>query len=322
MKIPKALSPSSRALWLKDRTAWFIRYQTQTTRDPQGLPQALGSAFDGLIKNRIEVEFGLPVRDYSLQVENPAWRLDDCVVQRMAREVCSFYLSQAGLAGLRLAADCDLHLETEVRGLIDGVPVVGKPDLDYVVRSTTTIPCTTDSVNNILTYVMHDWKCNGILKMDGSLGTASPAPLYTFDSKTGAPHKDAWITKSINGVTSSISLVNGSLKPWLDQLATYGLLKGWRNGFIGSVDQITRMGSGALRLTRYRDWIDASVLVEIAESYRGMWESINAGRCFTDLDEVSDKELQARLLTQGEALAKSDDPQDQLFRKLCGKMTG
>lgn len=251
---PDYLSPSSLKTWEEDRREYYIRYlSVRVPRPLQTVQMALGSAFDGLVKNEIERRYGLTLRDYTAQVE--AHQRD--AVAGPAQRIMDWYMPYVG----RLLIVGEPHCETDLghvinykraSGVVAAVPLRGKPDLWWG-------------------DTMHDWKVNGFYS------EASPAPGYRWDSKSLA----AWKGRGAQAMLQPTAVA----LPWMDQLITYS----WMVPNIKHVmvHQLTQRG-GAARLTEYWRVIDNGEAEALRGRYIHMWESIITGRVFTDLTPEAD----------------------------------
>jgi hypothetical protein len=257
---------------------------------------AVGSAFDGLVKNAIERINGMPIRDYLGQIEheNRAQALED------GKQVMDFYSASKGIS--RLLISGVPRMEFEIKCPIPGteacvggpVIIMGKPDLYYRVGGLR---------------IVHDWKVNGYCS------SASPQKGYVWDSKTGAPHKEVSPRAVRQGDT--VTLVGQSAHfGWLDQLITYGWGLGEPVGeeFCLQVHQITRTPAGGpLRLTEHRCLAAPDYQRSLRDRYAGCWEAIKSGRVFTDLDLEADYAEQKSL----DLLARGMT--DDAFNMVCGR---
>ena len=291
MRIPDYLSPSNLKTWESDRREYYLRYlcEVRSPKIAQTHQMALGSAFDGLIKNEIERLMGLPIVDYGKQVEvqnaDAAWS--------KGKEVYDYYVKSGGIKLLMLSGKP--RMEFSVKGTVGGVPLLGKPDLYYKSPSGVRI--------------VHDWKVNGFFSK------ASPQQGYLWDSKTGLPHKNQIVSKCLDVlIGGDDTLFN---REWLDQEITYGWLLGEPVGeeFVCQVHQLTHM-SGVARLTHHATLANPDYQRKLLVRYQGCWEAIKNGRCFTDMSEEDDKKEQKSLdnIAAGLVAGKDDG-----FNSLVGR---
>jgi hypothetical protein len=239
---------------------------------------ALGSAFDGLVKNEIERRYGLAVRDYTNQVEPPR-RNDVAAPAQRLMDWYMPYLSRLLIVG-EPHCETDLShtlLYTRANGSVAAVPLRGKPDLWWG-------------------DTMHDWKVNGFYS------EASPAPGYRWDSKTSGP----WVGRGAQAVLRPEDVV----LPWMDQLITYS----WMVPGIQAVmvHQLTQRG-GVARVSEYWRAIDNTESEALRERYITMWEHIQAGRVFTDLTPEQDLAEQQSLDRVCAGLTAPTNPRDAWF---------
>ena len=296
MRLPKYLSPSSIKTWETDRREYYLRYlcDMKSPKTAQTRPMAVGSSFDGKIKNVIEKMCGLPIRDYSSQIEAAVGTDGYTQAARDGDECMNFYRAAGGIN--RLLVSGVPRMEFSVQGPIPGtsnciggpVIVMGKPDLFYHIGGHA---------------IIHDWKVSGFCSK------ASPAPGYVWDSKTGGCHRDT--VPQVCRIGDQCLMI-GKLFDWSDQLMTYGWLLGEPVGepFLMQVHQITR-GTSGLRLTEYRIEAQMGEQIALRERYIKVWEAIHSGRCF-DLDLESDLAEQRMLDRVSLGL------QDTAFNAVCG----
>lgn len=284
MRKPEYLSNSALQLFETDRREYYLRYlcETRSPKIAQTRPMAVGSSFDGLVKNAIEKMCGMPIVDYSSQIEAKDGTPERAQAIADGAEVMDFYRSAGGIS--RLLVSGVPRMEFSVKGPLQGTescvggPVIllGKPDLYYSA-------CGYSCIN--------DWKVNGFCS------SASPAPGYVWCSKTKSHHKDIFpkVLKSSSGCQMPL---NGSADRflWHDQLAAYGWLLGEDVGsqFLLQVHQVTRDSKG-LRLSEHRVLADKGRQEALRDRYAGAWETIHNGRCFTDLSFEEDILEQRRL---------------------------
>jgi hypothetical protein len=297
MRLPKTLSNSALQLWESDRREYYLKYlcDTKTPKIAQTRPMAVGSSFDGMVKNSIENMLGLPVRDYlgQIEAEDKRQALED------GRAVMDYYRSVNGIS--RLLVTGMPRMEFSVEGEIPGtsnciggpVRLSGKPDLYYKIGGHS---------------VVHDWKVNGYCS------SASPQPGYVWDSKTQGPHKNVIPKVMLVGDRKFMIGRHDHFAAWIDQLTAYGWLLGEALGdeFLLQVHQITR-GTAGLRLTEHRCYTDKAHQMLLRDRYVGMWEAIHMNRCFTDMPPADDVAEQRSLDLIAAGM------QDPVFNMVCGR---
>lgn len=290
MRTPEYLSPSNLKLWESDRREYYLRYlcATRSPKIAQTMQMALGSAFDGLIKNHIERLMGLPTVSYMGQVEagnSDAWI--------KGASVLDFYLRVGGVKMLCLSGVP--RMEFSVKGTVGGVPMLGKPDLYY--KSPAGVR------------IVSDWKVNGFFSK------ASPQKGYLWDSKTQNCHKDQAISRILDVIIGADDSLFS--KEWLDQEITYGWLLGEPVGeeFVCQVHQLTHI-SGVSRLTHHATLARPDYQKSLLSRYKGCWEAIKAGRCFTDMSYEDDIKEQASLDQVAAGLVEG---KDDGFNALIGR---
>lgn len=314
MRTPTYLSPSSLALWETDREAFYLKHLASVR--PPSIPQAdymsIGSAFDAYVKAALhEACFGAGVDPrfefnaiFVEQVEeqNRDWALEagayafDCYCQTGAYD--------ALLKDL-LASTIDPMFEFKVEGVVNDVPVLGKPDCRF--RHS----CGVD--------VVLDWKVNGFCSKRG----ASPykgfymvkAGWDTTTIKpprgTGSPHK-MYKPMDHHGLEIGSHYLEETCQDWADQLSIYGWLLGAEVGSeetVVCIDQLVckphEPNRPLIRVANHRCRISEVWQQSLLKRLTDCWRQIKSGHVFQDRTYQESKELGAVLDMQAEAHASA-----------------
>jgi len=323
MRIPRYLSNTSIQLFYSDRMEFYLKYlaDERPPRFKQTQPMSVGSAFDAFVKNYILLrlvgkdslpeEFELDVI-FTTQVEE-----QHRVWAREAGEyVFNCYKRSGALADLMFelgkAAE-QPRFEFTVERTIDGIPLLGKPDVWFVV----------DGMQ-----VLIDWKVNGYC----SRSSVSPRKGYIklvdgWDHQKQkpsrnhrAPHKDAQIimVKGIQ-INAAIFLEDVDSK-WADQTCLYGWLMGAEIGekFLTGIDQIVGKpnpgGKPWLRIARHRTRVSEGYQRLLWKRIKHVWDTIQSGHIFDDMPKEKSIERQAMLDDYHKAY-EGDDPNEKWFRE-------
>ena len=271
MRHPAFISPSALGVWITNPEDYYLRYlaENQPPKDPQTQPMSIGSAFDAYVKNYMfETLFGKTDGQFDFetifesQVEphNREWALVE------GARAFELYKNCGALADLLLelenAAD-EPRFEFTVKGVIEGVPLLGKPDVWYV--------------NKAGCPVILDFKVNGWC----SKYATSPKRGYVrVRPGNGEPHKKA-IIDTVNGVKINIAEFLESIEStWAQQIATYAWLCGAGVGdyFIVAVEQLC----GRDRVAEHRCAIGSDFQHAVIAKYKELWEIIHSDHIFRD----------------------------------------
>jgi hypothetical protein len=308
--MPKFLSPSSLGKFERDRPEYYTRYlcDVRTTRPPQLIFMGIGSGLDAIVKHQIHRNIhGIAAtqggqydreRLFEEQVDPILWddvwpRAEDLWTQY--KESGAFPALMADIAASPFAPE----MEFTVEGEVNGVPLLGKPDLRYITKEGV--------------HVIADWKVNGAASKTG----ASPIPGYSIvrDAYGSTTHNKAYRARRPKGVVVDVlekdyrplkvkdvevdtAYLNDRCDYWADQLAIYSWLLGEP---VGSEDYVIRMEQIACRPVKHLDYPRAKFachMNRISRNYQEKlvtrlttaWAIIKSGHIFTDLSrEESDK---------------------------------
>ena len=316
LRIPKALSPSALFKFESEREAFFERYLSpvKVKRPPQEDYMAMGSALDAFVKSDIHTKVhGAAATKggqfefetiFEAQVE-PHNR--DEVLKR-SRDLWKQYQESGAYASLLadiLSSPFAPEMEFTATGEIEGVPLLGKPDLRYITR---------DHV-----HVIADWKVNGSMSKTG----ASPVQGYkiAYDNYGSNTHKKAFKARrtkadppdkvyldytpfTVKDVEINQHYLEQYSVDWADQLAIYSWLLGEP---VGSEDYVIRMEQVACRPVKHLDLPRAKFathMSRISKDYQQSvlarvkmcWETITSGHIFTDVSRERSDEICRQLV--------------------------
>ncbi len=297
MRIPKYLSPSSLSKFESDRRTFYTRYlcDIRSERSPQQDFMGVGSAFDGFVKHQIHRDIygeaatkGTPYdRETIFETQ-----VEPCV-RDIARERGEDLFAQyveCGSYGALLSEIAKSpyapEMEFTVKGEVEGVPLLGKPDLRYVTKGGV--------------HVIADWKVNGSTSKTG----ASPFKGYQvardfWGSNTNGKCHKIYKGEAYKDVEVQDLWLEDKCDYWADQLAIYGWLLGEP---IGSENFVVRMEQVACRPVKTRDLPRAKFATHmnrISEGYqqallariRMCWSTILSGHIFDDMSREESDEL-------------------------------
>lgn len=312
MRKPEYISFSAYTQWSKDLREFYLRYLSDNRPPylPQSLPAAIGSGFDAHAKAALHAAIFGPGSDpaytlealYETQVE-PQNR-DDA---REASQHCFNSYQTSEFYGELLAeleqADGEPRFETTLRQDINGVVILGKPDLYYRRK------------NGLR--VVHDWKVNGYC----SKSNTSPNKGYRLcrdgwrEGRQSASHDKAhksYKPLAFEGYDIDEGFMEDYNIPWAEQLSMYGWCLGEEVGselFVIQIHQLTAKPADDFPLIRvaefrsrvrksFQDWLHSDLLL--------CWNAIQSGHIFPELPREENDE-RCQLLDAMSATLEADD---------------
>lgn len=140
MRRPRYLSPTQLQTWLRSPDEYYLAYLTDVAppRFPQTQAMSIGSAFDAFIKSylmqmlygKVEPDFEITTLfEQQVEEQHRDWAWEH------GRKVFDEYKSSGALADLmiELREAVAPKFEITVQKTLDGVPLLGKPDIYYEV---------------------------------------------------------------------------------------------------------------------------------------------------------------------------------------------
>lgn len=289
--IPKYLSPSALGTYEASDRDYYLKYLAlnRPPRFPQTEAMAVGSAFDAYVKAEIaERVWGRNEKEqfvlntiFEKQVEPQnrdfAWGAGEkCYLAYLATGAFERLMNLVG------KSDPEPQMEFTAGGVdeygnpigdIDGVTLLGKPDLVFFVGERK---------------IIHDWKVNGYC----SASNTSPVPGYRLITDSdirmksrgnGAAHKDYMPYYLDNFELSMVDHLEERKKDWATQLATYNWVTGSDVGAecIVMVDQLVCNSKG-IRVAEHRCMVSTDFQKDIHARYRALWVRIHSGVFFDE----------------------------------------
>lgn len=304
----RPLSPTGVSLFEQDKDAFYLKYlaKQKPPRSKQTQPMAVGSAFDAYVKSFL---YGKLVgyddkyqREalFESQVEshNRDWAKD-------AGEHCFLFYRDCGaldqiLRELRGGIGKP-RFEFEISGEIEGVPLLGKPDIFFMSKEGSR--------------VVYDWKINGYCARN----PVSPMRGYLRLFPGNKQHKDC-APMVVRGVEINVAEYLEDLNPdWARQLAIYAWLLGEPVGsqmVIAGIDQIACKPDNvkpALRVANHRLRISEEYQLGLLDRIKQIWAQVNSGHFFSEMTLEESQGRCQMLEDQAETLA-SDPEFDALLR--------
>ena len=313
MRIPKYLSPSSLSKFEENTELFYEQYlsEIRNPRPPQQSYMAVGSAFDAFVKSRIHTDVhgeeatkGTPFEFTTIFESQVEAHIRDEVLER-STDLFQQYIDCGAYAELLadiLKSPYAPEMEFTVRGDIEGVPLLGKPDLRYITAAGVHVIC--------------DWKVNGSTSKIG----ASPTQGYqrvrdAYGSRTHNKAHKKYRGEEFGDVEVNDLHLEQFCDYWADQLAIYSWLLGER---VGSEDFVVRMEQIACRPVQSRDLPRAKCATHMARIGRQhqrevmdrlhlCWNTIQSGHIFKDLTREESDSL-CRILDAKAATPKQLRP--------------
>lgn len=341
MRLPKYISPSSLAIYEKDKREFYLKYlaDDRPPRFPQTQPMSIGASFDAHVKSylmsNLKGRAGDPRFELRTIFEAQVEAHNRDFAWNVGAYVFKCYLASGALADLMLELEQAMEepkFEFEIESriphidIVSGIPLLGKPDLFYRSRGGLRI--------------VHDWKVNGFM----GKGNTSPKKGYImcrdgWDASVAeasrshrTAHKDCQQT-IVDGLHLNVAHYLEDIDvSWADQLAIYGWVLGEPVGTksVFCIEQITKSGvapaAGAtsaqilLRVSSYRNRINAAYQEQLYKRLAAMWKHIlcsNEGSCgfFADMDRAASNQLCASLNDYYKAYAGQGE-NDEWFQSI------
>ncbi len=303
----KFLSPSSIALWGKDREEYYLKYLSanRPPRLPQTLPMSIGSSFDAYAKNYIvkrlrgtvppEFEFET-IFEQQVETQNRDW------ARLHGAHAFACYQKSGALADLMLElerASSEPRFEFTASGdvthssIVSGVPLLGKPDCYFVSKEGA--------------HIIVDWKVNGYCAKrpkSPAKGYIKCRDGYTADKQSRShnqAHKDAQVMM-IGGIMVNVAHFFEQIdEGWARQLCIYAWLLGEAVGanFIICIEQLACAPNGdfpRIRVASHRSRASEQFQIDLILEAWTIWQALQTGHIFSDItkeqSEVKCKELE------------------------------
>jgi len=285
MRTLSHLSPSSLALWEKDKETFYLQQlaDTKIERPKKEAYSVVGSAFDAYVKAAlIEALGGEDTFEklFESQVDQQWWDfglkagkyLFDCY------KISGAY--DALLVELRTSPS-EPRFEFRVSRTIDDVTILGIPDCRYQ---------TPEKMDVTL-----DWKVNGFCSNYG----ASPFKYFSSvhdgwgestapRSKTHGKAHGEYQAIQLGGIEIGAHYLEQTNKDWADQLAIYGWLLGSAVGDENTIVRIDQLVCKPrpneyplIRVARHGCRVSAAWQTQLWSRLHTCWEAIQTGTAYT-----------------------------------------
>jgi hypothetical protein len=299
------LSYSAFKLFEQDPEKYYLRYMTKNdaARDPQNHHMAVGSAVDAFIKAELYKRLigkGDPAFElqtlFEAQVESP---------QRDQAWVAGAKLFELyeKLGGLKNILECmrgcvgEPRFEKEIVGPVEGVIILGRPDIHYIHRMGARI--------------VHDFKAQGWYAQT----KAQPKPGYLKISPGGKASRDCMPMLHKGFEINVTKTMNVSHLEWAEQLSMYAWTLGEQVGgdFILTIDHFCcDQQGGEHRLAWYAALCNSQWQREFFNRLKRAWEHIQQGHVFIGMSKA-ENDMKCSVLD-------NEVPYDPVFEALTGRI--
>ena len=318
----KYLSPTSLGLWEADREQFYMKYLAEGTerQENQSPAASVGSAFDAYVKSSLykDVIAGDDPKysfDYLFETQVETQNRD--FAKTAGQHALSCYTYSGNYDGLRkdlMDSVYQPQFEFKLEGTIEGVPLIGKPDLRYIHAKGVDI--------------VADWKVNGYC----SAHATSPAKLYARvrdgqellkPSKNDGNSHPGYVPLDFKGLEIGTHYLEEVNKDWGTQLTIYSWLLGEPIGseeFVVRIDQLVcKPGTPpTIRVANQFARISADFQRTLLVRLQDCWRVINSGHIFQELtleESIERCELLDQMATiEGTALQELRDQSKRTWK--------
>ncbi|WP_437230142.1 hypothetical protein SH661x_001804 [Planctomicrobium sp. SH661] len=315
---PKALSHTALGMFEKNREEWFLKYLagTRTPRIPQTDAMCVGAAFDAYVKSALHHDLGFNDPQFELDAifESQVEEQNRDFGRKAGQHVFDCYQysgAYADLLALMQQSTEEPRFEFTVEKTINGVPLLGKPDLRF------RLP---------VCVVVGDWKVRGYC----SKYSQSPTKNYRLcrdgqaagkpTKSNGAAHK-GYVPMDHHGFEiSNLCLSEGSTT-YADQMALYAWLLDEPVGdenVAFMMEEIVCKYAGEfqqplLRVAHHRNRVNGRYQRDLMDRYRACWDAIESGYVFRDMSREENDE-RCQILDAAASAMSEDDWFTQITR--------
>ena len=256
-KLPSSLSTSALILSERQPNRYYATKLVNDPiieRDPQGLPAAVGSAFDYYIKCKLIADKFHHKED---MLEGIKKGVESNIVEAFQWGKSTYEIYAMKAFDEDEYADVELWIGKSIQYKGTKIPLYGKLDA----TSYDVLPITGKTI-----IIPFDWKLSGYSSKD----TRSPYPYYYWSCENGiilkGKHKDYVVDVPFHYINED----------WATQLCTYGWLIGMPPGipFPARIDMLCFDRGKKVTITKYRGLITAEWQERVAMRYKNLWDSL------------------------------------------------
>ena len=286
MRKPKYLSPTSLSKWQSNQEDFFLDYcaTDKPSRMPQTNAMSVGSAFDAFVKSDIASKLGILGYDKEeLFMEQVETQNRDFA--HGAGERCfAAYRDSGALASLMQLiglATSEVKMEVSLVKQLEGVPLLGKPDLYFEV----------DSGDGMVPVIV-DWKVNGYCSKSGHSPKAGykalrHSPLFTGREAKTLEHKE-YVPTRTHGIEHNCGKWFEEVdESWARQLSTYAWILGApvEGKTIIAIEQLA-CGPKGIRCATHMGLASAAFQRATMDGYVELWDRLKREHIFSvDIEE-------------------------------------
>lgn len=291
MRKPTYLSHSSLSLWSKDKEEFYIKHlaETRAPRIAQQNYMSVGASFDAYAKSALhERLFGKgadPQFEFQAIFEAQVEEHNRDFALEAGKYIFDSYVFTGAFDELLAMLEKSKEpprFEFEVKGTVQGVPIVGKPDCRFIQESGV--------------HVILDWKVKGYC----SKYSASPSKNYRLcRDGYGPPFKKSrsdnlahknYVPYDHHGLEINELYMEAGNEEYADQLCLYGWLLGEQIGdeeVVCCIDEIVSKpmpeGKPLLRVAQHRARVSNNHQMTVLNRAVDCWDAITSGWVFRDL---------------------------------------
>lgn len=330
MRKPRRISPSSLTKFEKNIEDFFFTYcsDIKIEREPQSKPASVGSSFDAFVKTQLMKdifgygEFG-EMFETQVEPQNREFALES------GKHVMDEYVASGAygaLVKLLEGAEEAPRFEFDADVKLGEVAIAGKPDCRFVHRGGA--------------HIVLDWKVNGYCAKTG--GT-SPSPGYMISrdgtgwgsgSRSNGKSHRLFEPYDFLGVTVNKFFMEQVSVDWADQLSMYGWMMGEPVGtedMVVRIEQVVAKANGEggalnghkplLRFATHSCRVSSEHQFGLAARLDAMWNALQTGHIFTDLDREENDALCEKLNARAHSMLSDGTEEGDFFAKCARPKT-
>lgn len=297
----KFLSPSALSIWLRSKDEFYIKYlaKERPPKIKQTKPMSVGSAFDAFVKSHLSSLLGVGDFDREALFDKQVEPHNRVFAWGAGQHCWNSYKDCGAFVRLQryLAIADDIRMEFTDRATISGVPLLGIPDLVFM-------------IDGLL--INFDWKVTGYCS-----SSASPTRGYTDYGLRGA-HKDCMLTYRGDLVLNGENYLEKVNPNWGRQLCTYGWLAGLPVGseMVVMIHQLVCRDT--IQVATHCCEISSEFQQSTMDAYIELWDCISSGHIFKELSRSESDERCLVLDKQGIGFG-GDTANDLWFKEIMGR---
>ena len=313
MRKPLHLSPSGVSLWYRDREGYYLQHISDIRSEDsvKSYAMTIGSAFDAYVKSEMyEYVFGSGT--------NPQFEFDTIFEEQVVPEhrdwgienglyALECYKLSGAFDDLLDLVDQSQHapqFEFTVKGDVNEIPLLGKPDLRFVHKNGA--------------HIILDWKVSGYCSKRG----VSPAKnyklirdgwLYEKPSRSDDTSHNGYMPFKYKELEIHKGFLEDCNKTWADQIIMYSWLLGETVGdenVVACIDQLACKPNGdfpLIRVAQHRARTSSAYQFELMSKLQTCWESIQDDYIFDNLTR-EESQQRCEILDRRAEFLDSYDP--------------